>query len=562
MRLFYLSLFLIGVLAVILVSFVRGTGGGDDFVLLDDDLCPVDAALIRQKFVALFDLQKPLGTHGALPGEILRQVTSRMGRHGELRVFSLAGDAFASRKLIARVCKPYDNADLVAEGAKDSAVERRDCDDLPAQLPSKLRERARTFCQRRDGLVGRLALQAGRARQRVADAHIAEAIEDAQLELAGGGDASLFVLSDLMQHAEWYSHLDREPDDWDYDAFAYVRATSPAPISVTAPAAPNLDVTLFYLRRAGVTEHPRNVATHKQFWTRYFAGRVRTLTFEDQAPLLDYDHVAFDDRAAQDDVERLRAEREEAQRLLREVEAEKRVLDEAREELAALEERRQAREREQLARQRREAEIERASPAAPARATDVEQAPVGSALQAVQGRAEQTPEGERAQVSGISSLSEPAEPQSVPTSSVDPVPPSSPALTPVADAAELTVANPATEAAPTMAGPAQPPVVRAQEASPCAVQLRTGAGSVYPGSRRIDYGSANVVVSYAIDEQGRTIDDQVQVVLSQSSADRPHYLDVFVEAAEAAVRDWEFDFTERDCRRSQQRMTRFRFAYR
>lgn len=555
----YLSLFLVAVLAVIFVSFVRGTGG-DDFVQLDDDLCPADPAHIGHRAVALFDLQKPLGEHGALPGEILRQVTSRMGRHMELRAFSLAGDAFVSRKLIARVCKPYDNADLVAEGAKDSAVERRDCDDLPAQLPMELRERARAFCQRRDGLVGRLALLAGQARQPVVDAHLAEAIEDAQLELAGGGDASLFVVSDLMQHAHWYSHLDRGPDDWDYDEFSRVRAESPPPISVTAPAAPSLDVTLFYLRRAGVTEHPRNAATHRQFWTRYFADRVRTLTFEGQTPVLNYDHVPFEDRAAQEDVERLRTEREEAQRLLREVEAEKRALDEAREELAALEERRQAREREQLARQRREAEAERPSPAAPPPGRDAEEVPSRNAGQATAERpaeqvgqapgsaAERTPEG-----------AQPAEPEAVQASAADQAPTLSETRT---AAAEPTLVDPVTEAVPTAVEVAQSPVIDAAAGSPCAVQLRTGATDIYPGRRRINYGSANVVVSYAIDEEGRTIDDEVQMVVSRSRADRRQYLDLFAEAAEAAVRDWEFDFTEGDCRRSQQRTTRFRFAYR
>ena len=569
-RLLLLALFLGVVLAIVLVQLVGGLGDrDDDSVQLDDDLCPVDAAHIGQRAVALFDLRKPLGGHGSLPGEIVRQVTSTMDRHAELRAFSLAGDAFVSRKLIMRVCKPYENVDLVAEGAKDGSNERRDCDDLPAQMPAELRERAATFCQRRDELARRLTLLAAQAELPVADAHLAEAIEDAQIELSGAGDASLFVLSDLMQHAEWYSHVDRNPEDWDYDDFSSIRGAAPPPLSVTAPAAPNLDVTLFYLLRRGVTEHPRNAATHRQFWSRYFEGRVRKLTFEDQGPpLLDYTAVPLESRPAEDAVaERLRVEREEVQRLRREVEAEKRALDEARAEVAALEERQRELEREPPP-QPQEEQAERPANAEPVQESEGEPAQAGDSV-----ARQAEPASTRAPVPAAPAA-RPSEARGLGADAADSVQDQTEAAAvapdrPPAGVPRTTAMQPppadagSTQPSLREAGDTQPSLVDFSDADPCAVRLRTGTANAYPGGRRVDYGSATVVVSYAIDQSGRTTDDEVRVVPAQSNADRPQFFDLFAEAAEDAVRDWEFDFTGNgDCRRSQQRMTRFRFTYR
>lgn len=500
----------VGLMIGLLASLPTSSNG--DRLELDGDLCPLDATHIAGRAVVLFDFQKPWGEHDGIPAHTLRHVAAEIARHVELRAFALADSPAAPRTLLARICKPYDNAELQVEGAKDGGHGIRDCTDLPAQLPRSLREQATEYCSRREALAGRLTRMAGEpAGEPVKSAPLVEAIEDARLELSGSERTSLLVLSDMMQHGAWYSHLDREPADWEYDDFARARAGQRPPISLTAPVDESLDVTIFYVRRQGVTEHPRTAETHRRFWARYFENRVGALVFEDVQPLLAYDVATLtpDQPEAEDDaIEQLRSEREEAQRLLSRVAAEQQALEEARQRAAAEERDRQAREAE-LAERR--AALEEA---------EAQQAREREQL------ARQRQEAERR-------------------------------------VSELEAASEAPDDEPS-ARPEQPPAAEAAPTLPrCPVTASSARAADYPDGRRVDYGSATIVVSYEIDDAGLTVDDEVHTVLARSSADRPQYLGLFAAAAEDAARGWEFDFgAEEDCRKAQRRMTRFRFDYR
>ena len=103
---------------------------------LDADLCQTEGGGIAGSATLLLDFRKPLeAAQLGVPGALLHDLSLELGANTELRVFVLTADADAPRQALARVCKPYDNADLSIPTAKDQRNIVRDCDDLPAQLP-------------------------------------------------------------------------------------------------------------------------------------------------------------------------------------------------------------------------------------------------------------------------------------------------------------------------------------------------------------------------------------------------------------------------------------------
>lgn len=238
--------------------------------------------------VLLLDLRKPLGPlQSELPGEILRTVSHGLAARTELEVHALAGYAEASRMLLGRLCKPYGNDELAVATAKDRDEELRDCDDLPAQIPTALRQSARTFCREREALVRRVdALASARGRGPVENAYLLEALDDTARDLAGfDGPRSLHVLSDMMQHAKWFSHLDMPWDAWDFDQVSARRAEQ-AGRGTAWESGSAIETTVHYLARRGATDHPEQREAHRAFWTAYFADAP--LAFDDQPGLLDY----------------------------------------------------------------------------------------------------------------------------------------------------------------------------------------------------------------------------------------------------------------------------------
>ena len=302
-----------------------------------DGACAVGSE-VAHRAVFLVDLRKPLdSTYESLPGDLLGGVSKELSADTELSVFALSAYAEAPRTLIGRMCKPYDNGDLVVEAAKDRNGGEGDCDDLPAQIPGSLRTSAAAFCHQREAARRRLDALAAQGRDRVAtDAYLVEALDETSRDLAASSvPASLYVFSDMIQHAAWYSHVDVQWDKWDFGAFA--RAREAQALSVEPPASPdaNLPVKVFYVARAGATGSEAAQLKHKQFWTSYFGDAA--LQFEDQPTMARFDAEPLMDiptpaelaayerervRYTSELVERERAELEETRRALEQERAE------------------------------------------------------------------------------------------------------------------------------------------------------------------------------------------------------------------------------------------------
>ena len=300
---------------------------------LDDDLCALEPDESAARAVFLLDLRKPLGEANlSLPSELLHDVSLRLGANTELRVFALAADPRVPRLPLDRVCKPYNNADLQIGTAKDQRNTSRDCDNLPAQLPASLRKAADRFCGRRDALQNRVdALARNQPEVPVANSYLIEALEDTAMELSeGSGPRTIYVFSDMMQHAAWYSHLDLEWTDWNFADFTATRAAQTGRKGMP-PSFSNLVVQVYYLPRLDLTEYPRPKRAHQAFWQEYFADAQ--LTFEEQPPLSAFAAMPLMDiltpeEAAALELERIEKERVEAARMLAEVQNERVMLQE------------------------------------------------------------------------------------------------------------------------------------------------------------------------------------------------------------------------------------------
>lgn len=268
----------------------------------DAQLCPLDANLVDRRAVYLVDLRKPLDEGAeSLPGEILLRASTELGLNDELHVYALTPFSEAPRMSLGKLCKPFANADLTARTAKDQRAAQGDCDDLPAQMSAPLRTEAQRYCELRDGLKERIDELARRtANGAVTDAHLVDAFTEIDRNLHGQGDeaksqATLYVFSDMMQHADWYSHLAEAPgasgekieeNVWRFADFQARSERRRASFGLASPPSANLAVRVFYVPRQDMTDERGRRHAHKQFWRDYFGQRQ--VVFLDQSTMSKY----------------------------------------------------------------------------------------------------------------------------------------------------------------------------------------------------------------------------------------------------------------------------------
>ena len=576
---------------------------------LDGDLCPVADGGIAARALYLVDLQKPLDEgRRTLPGALLRSLTLELGAHTELRVFALTQDSAAPRRLLDRLCKPYGNADLAAEGAKDQGSAIRDCDNLPAQIPQHIRDGATKFCARRGALSERLdRLAARQSIEPVGSAYLIEALEETSLEFAElpPGPRSLHIFSDMMQHARWYSHADLGWNGWSFSGFLERRQAQDEFVGPRPPAIADAAVTLYYTPRQGVTSLPRAKAVHKNFWRGYFRDAAGidprfdeqpTMAAYQSAPLMNQQAEVAEAEQTEQEREQLRQEQEEAQQQIAEIERQQAEMEQARQQAEAEEREREARmaelrqAREQLAqeeaeRQRAEAaeaaaaeaaEQEEAEPPEPAIAqTPPEEEPEPEPPAVVQAEAEPPAEQpapqeapatqpEEAAAEAATPAVAEAEPEPPAEEPSLPAPPAVAAESPAVAEAEPPAEEPSLQSPPAVA--AEPPAVAASP--PCALHLKSpflNAGDIYPGGHRVDYGAATIVASYVVNERGETEDDQILIDAERSAVERARHFELFADEVRSLIGRWEFDFTQPEdgsaCTRGQALSSQFQFQF-
>ena len=534
-------------------------------VPLDADLCPL-ADVERPQAVLLLDLRKPLGSAAAsLAVDALRSVTLRLVRHAELQVFALTSDAAAPRLLLRRFCKPYANEALSAGGAEDTR-ETPDCDDLPAQMTAQAAENANRFC----ALRGEVGAAITRLTQRpvvvpVPNAYLVEAIEETSLAFGEqSGARSLFVFSDMLQHAGWFSHAESGAQGWDFNDFIFKREMEETSVGPRPPPLDGIDVTVYYVLREGVTDAPQTKTNHVAFWRQYLGDALGAApVFEEVATLPSYPVEPLLERLTE--TERLAQERKR-------LEAESARLERATAEYEAAQQRARQAAAERAAAERAAAERAAAERAAAERAAAEQAAAEQAAEEAARAAAQEevpeapTPPPDIAQAEPSPPAAEPSPEDAAPVP-VEPPPDTAPSAPAVAAAQPADLEPPPPQApGPSAALAAGGDADGVASAASCeaVLQERFQTTNAYPiKNRRLNLGAAEIAVEFAIDGQGRTVDDTVRVIQESSTATRPNYFDAFADESRKLVREWVFDFDPNAaaCSREQVRRARVKFEY-
>lgn len=512
----------------------------------DADMCPVDGT-VAHRAAYLIDARKPLDADLAeLPGRLLERVTLDLASGTELRIYTLGPRADTPRQAIGRICKPYGNADLQVAAAKDQRAAVRDCSDLPSQISTELREVATGFCSRRAALRSRIdAVATPDIGETIAPAYLVEAIAETLQGGASPAATAVYVYSDMMQHADWYSHVDAGPAGWRIEDAGWPdRPGTPA-----GGFRPDQRVTVFYLPRTGLTDEPGMELLHKRFW-RAFLDPAQA-TFHNQPPSLGYAPPAAAPQApvAAEPAPATDEEREHAERLLAEIADREAELAAAERRLASQREEERQQQERLAALQERLADLDRPPEPAPDPDADVPADPPPDALPANAGSSPGDNPVDSAAGDAAMSVADAA--------ADGPVPAGTGADGP--DAAAISTApEPAPPPVAELAAPPSPPQAARDEARPSldaapVCDLAHKPGNAMPAYPSRNYmGNATIVVEFAVDDSGATVDDTIGIARSRSSAERANRFDRFGDAAVAAVRGWEFASAGgTDCRMAQ-----------
>ena len=561
---------------------------------LDDDLCPIGMEGIGGSATFLVDLRKPVAGAPS-PSDLLRDLSFDLAKDTELLAFAVTPNPSAPRQWLGRLCKPYDDAELTIGTAKDQSASQRDCDNLPAQVPRRLRELAEGFCERREALAERVRHMAERLPAApVANAFLVEALEETRADLARRSPPqALFVLSDMLQHSAWYSQLQRDWMAWGFSEFAALGADREPPVGAWSGMG-GARVKVFYLPRHGLTDALRRRRAHQGFWQAYFGDAA--VTFEAAAPLPAFALVRLDDAAgeateAAQAREALQQERLETERLLARLAVERTALEESlRGADAAPTPALPSTEAQASASALNTGDQDGApAPAVPIVAAPPDSPPAVAVAEPPAAAESEPVSGIAADTAAADIAASAAAPDSPPAVAVA-EPPAAAESEPVSGiAADTVAADIAASAAapdstpvvaveppavaqveplPDPAAAADPAVSTSLPLAPCAIALKPRfAASLetdsFPGGRRVNYGAGVIAVGYTVNEEGVTVNDEIFVLREGSSVTQAGYFDALASDAAATVRDWEFDFAAAEaCARVQRHTATFTYRNR
>lgn len=493
---------------------------------LDADLCPTDPEGIGASATLVLDTGKPLGGAPS-PSAVLRDVSLEMAPNTELHLYAVRENPNAPLTSLGRLCKPYDSSQLSVAMAKDQREASRDCDDLPAQLTPFVREAAQRFCVRRNELGARVDELSKGAPRVVAASHLVDALLQARRSLVRRkAPRTLYVYSDMLQHADWYSHFDLDWTQWRTEYTA--RQDAAANGAMTAK--------ILYLPRQDITEPLRPRRVHQEYWRAFFNGA--DVTFTDYEPVPGYAWSPLMDAPAsatqEGDDPSLDEERAKIEELRERLRAEAAALAEQRQQSIAA--------RETLA----NAEQALDAPAdATQDAVDSNNVPPDSPTD------DASSEGEPGATPAVGNDQANAQEAQDALPVAAPPPP------------QLAVGTgeppPGLEVAAAFAGDAPP--CPATLGAPSQTSLAPGG---YPGGERVNYGAGVLVFDYALDERGAIVDTGVAVRRDLSNMEMPEHFDALAADTIADMMAWQFDFADTDgnCSRAQRGTATFTYASR
>ena len=490
---------------------------------LDADLCPTDPEGVAASATLVLDTGKPLGGAPS-PSAVLRDVSLEMAPNTELHLYAVRENPNAPLTSLGRLCKPYDSSQLSVAMAKDQREASRDCDDLPAQLTPFVREAAQRFCVRRNELGARVDELSKGAPRVVAASHLVDALLQARRSLVRRkAPRTLYVYSDMLQHADWYSHFDLDWTQWRTEYTA--RQDAAANGAMTAK--------ILYLPRQDLTEPLRPRRVHQEYWRAFFDGA--DVTFTDYEPVPGYAWSPLMDAPAsgarEGDDPSLDEERAKIEELRERLRAEAAALAEQRQQSIAA--------RETLANAEQALDAPADATQGAVDSNDVEpDSPAGDASSEDEPGATPAAENDQANVQEALPIAAPPPPQ-IALGTGEPTP----SLEVAAAFADDAPPCPATLGAPS--------------------QTSVAPGG-YPGGERVNYGAGVLVFDYAMDERGAIVDTGVAVRRDLSNMEMPEHFDAMAADTIADIVAWQFDFADTDgnCSRAQRGTATFTYASR
>lgn len=490
---------------------------------LDADLCPTDPEGVAASATLVLDTGKPLGGAPS-PSAVLRDVSLEMAPNTELHLYAVRENPNAPLTSLGRLCKPYDSSQLSVAMAKDQREASRDCDDLPAQLTPFVREAAQRFCVRRNELGARVDELSRGAPRVVAASHLVDALLQARRSLVRRkAPRTLYVYSDMLQHADWYSHFDLDWTQWRTEYTA--RQDAAANGAMTAK--------ILYLPRQDLTEPLRPRRVHQEYWRAFFDGA--DVTFTDYEPVPGYAWSPLMDAPAsgarEGDDPSLDEERAKIEELRERLRAEAAALAEQRQQSIAA--------RETLANAEQALDAPADATQGAVDSNDVEpDSPAGDASSEDEPGATPAAENDQANVQEALPIAAPPPPQ-IALGTGEPTP----SLEVAAAFADDAPPCPATLGAPS--------------------QTSVAPGG-YPGGERVNYGAGVLVFDYAMDERGAIVDTGVAVRRDLSNMEMPEHFDAMAADTIADIVAWQFDFADTDgnCSRAQRGTATFTYASR
>ena len=490
---------------------------------LDADLCPTDPEGVAASATLVLDTGKPLGGAPS-PSAVLRDVSLEMAPNTELHLYAVRENPNAPLTSLGRLCKPYDSSQLSVAMAKDQREASRDCDDLPAQLTPFVREAAQRFCVRRNELGARVDELSRGAPRVVAASHLVDALLQARRSLVRRkAPRTLYVYSDMLQHADWYSHFDLDWTQWRTEYTA--RQEAAANGAMTAK--------ILYLPRQDLTEPLRPRRVHQEYWRAFFDGA--DVTFTDYEPVPGYAWSPLMDAPAsgarEGDDPSLDEERAKIEELRERLRAEAAALAEQRQQSIAA--------RETLANAEQALDAPADATQGAVDSNDVEpDSPAGDASSEDEPGATPAAENDQANVQEALPIAAPPPPQ-LALGTGEPTP----SLEVAAAFADDAPPCPATLGAPS--------------------QTSVAPGG-YPGGERVNYGAGVLVFDYAMDERGAIVDTGVAVRRDLSNMEMPEHFDAMAADTIADIVAWQFDFADTDgnCSRAQRGTATFTYASR
>ena len=490
---------------------------------LDADLCPTDPEGVAASATLVLDTGKPLGGAPS-PSAVLRDVSLEMAPNTELHLYAVRENPNAPLTSLGRLCKPYDSSQLSVAMAKDQREASRDCDDLPAQLTPFVREAAQRFCVRRNELGARVDELSRGAPRVVAASHLVDALLQARRSLVRRkAPRTLYVYSDMLQHADWYSHFDLDWTQWRTEYTA--RQEAAANGAMTAK--------ILYLPRQDLTEPLRPRRVHQEYWRAFFDGA--DVTFTDYEPVPGYAWSPLMDAPAsgarEGDDPSLDEERAKIEELRERLRAEAAALAEQRQQSIAA--------RETLANAEQALDAPADATQGAVDSNDVEpDSPAGDASSEDEPGATPAAENDQANVQEALPIAAPPPPQ-IALGTGEPTP----SLEVAAAFADDAPPCPATLGAPS--------------------QTSVAPGG-YPGGERVNYGAGVLVFDYAMDERGAIVDTGVAVRRDLSNMEMPEHFDAMAADTIADIVAWQFDFADTDgnCSRAQRGTATFTYASR